>query len=187
MILNQKLNLVIPVEQSNGTTAYVHSVPISREVFERYHLVIAKTFARIFAMGLGEVAGPRVAALVMKSVAEELGQWDGPTGVEKGLIAEVRRLTNVIAPGGPIPMQEAVDKKFFTPDDQSEVENAIAFFTVACSMLRRAQLAVAQDGLVQLWGGLTTSLNCTEFAASLLTSTGTGVLKTQETASQVPY
>lgn len=185
--ITPKLNLVIPVEQG-GLVSYVHSAPLSREVFERYFLVIARTFSRIYAAGLGEVAGPRVAALMLKQVAQEMNVWDGPTGAEVGLIAEFRRLSNVIGPGGAaIPLQEAVDQKLLSPDDLSEVENALAFFMVTSAMHRRSQMEVSLDGLASLWGGLSTSLNCTEYAASLRTQTVAESTGAKVPASSVPY
>jgi hypothetical protein len=175
MQIDRKLNLVIPVERDSGETIYVHSMPLGREVFERYFLVISKAFATIYSEGLGFVAGPRVAAMLIRRVAEELKAWDGPEGVQVGLVAEMRRLSNVLAPGArgweTIPLQEAVDKGFINADDASEVENAIAFFTVASCMHRRAELRDVLEGSSKLWGAHITSLGCTEYSASLPTST----------------
>lgn len=187
MRISPQLNLVVPVEQDDGTVAYVHSTPLSREVFERYFIVISKTFAALYASGLGPIAGPRVAAMMLKKIATDAGEWDGPGGVEAGLVAEVRRLSNVVTPKGIIPMQEAVDQKFFSPRDQSEVENAVAFFIVASSMHRRSVLEATLEGLAALWGGSTTSLNSTEFAASLPTLTPAAPTGATVAASSVPH
>ena len=76
MKIDKKLNLVIPIETDDGTL-YVHSMPIRREIFDTYFLVLSKTFAAIHGEGLGEIAGPRVAALILKKIAMDTGMWEG--------------------------------------------------------------------------------------------------------------
>ena len=183
MQIDRKLNLVVPIEHSNGTKTYVHAMPISREVFERYHLEIAKTFSAIYQEGLGFVAGPRIAAMLLRRKSEEIGTWlDIPEakfiGVEHGLMAEIRRLANVLVFGTNgwemVPFQEALDKKAIDEDDASEVENALVYFTVASSMHKKTELQTVLAGASKLWGALVTQLNCTEYSASLPTSTAAG-------------
>lgn len=177
MEINRKLNFVVPIER-DGSTLYAHATPISREVFENYHLVIAKTFSKIYNEGLGFSAGPRVAAMLLKQTAIETGVWgnrqDGTAGVEAGLLGEIRRLTNVIALGpngwAPFPFAEAIAKGLVDADELSEVENAIVYFTVASAMHRKAELTAILAGAANLWGAQVTSSNTTEFAASLQTS-----------------
>lgn len=174
--VNRKLNLVIPVDTAGGAL-YVHSIPISREVFERYWLPISKAFAGIYGQGLSVMAGPRVAALMLKKVSEEAGLWEGPDGVEKGLMNEIRRLTNVAVPnrvnGGweVVPYDDVVRQKRLDPDDLSEIENALVFFICASSMHREAEIQNILTGMSLLWGAQTTSSSCTEYANSLPTST----------------
>lgn len=198
MRINEKLNLVIPIDAAAGTI-YVHSQPVSREVFEQNFMLVSKTFAAIYNDGLGSVAGPRVAAMLMRSVARDMNGFDrdgkpnpdGPgTEACNAFLAEVRRLSNVLAPsnGGyeTIPFQEAVDKKVLAPDDAAEVENAVAFFTVGSAMHRRAEMPAFLDGLTSLWGAQTSPLNCTEYGASLRTSTETESSGVTEAGSSVP-
>jgi hypothetical protein len=175
MKIDKKLNLVIPIygEDGDAPTAWVHSTPIRRETFERYHMVIAKTFASIYTEGLDFRVGPRVAMLRLREISEGMSRWEGPTGVEAGLVAEMRRLTNLIMPGleGPLPWQVAIDKGMIDPDDKSEVENAVAFFTVVSHMHRHHELKAILEGVAVIWSAQVTSLNCTEYSASLKTST----------------
>src|SRR5215831_13634119 len=103
--ISRSLNLVVPVDTEAGTI-YVHSTPISRDVFERYYLVLSKTFAQIYQEGLAAIAGPRVGFLLLRDVAQNTrgtngapNAWEGTDGVANGLINEIRRLTNVIMPG----------------------------------------------------------------------------------------
>jgi len=178
MKINKKLNLVIPVETDNGGTLYVHSTPISREVFDTYFLVLSKTFAAIHGEGLGMIAGPRVAALILKKISTDMGIWEGETGVQRGLVNEMHRLTNVLVLGErgweTVPYDEAITKELITQDDAAEVDNAVTFFIVSSAMHKRVMVEAMVAGAARLWGGQTSSLNCTEYASSLPTSIVTG-------------
>jgi len=191
MRLDKKLNLVFPVETDAGTI-YVHSTPISREVFERYFLVVSKAFAAIYGEGLQLIAGPRVAYLMLKKIAEDRGEWDGADGVHNGLIAEIRRLTNVVVSTDrgwrPIPYHIAVEHGQLDEQDVAEVEGMLCFFTCASAMHLRSQLTAILAGMTSLWGAQTTSLTCTEYAASLTTSTVTASSgATEEITLSVPF
>lgn len=187
MKLDQRLNLIIPIEQQGGTI-YVHSTPIARVAFEQFYLVIAKTFSRMYSEGLGMIGGPRVAMMLLKSSAKELGQEQS---VQEGLINEIRRLSNVVMPTPQgwttVPLQEVLDKKLISEDDVSEVENSLAFFTVASWMFPRKELNDMLAGAGQIWGAQTSLLNCTEYAASLKTSIETENTGAKAKASPVPY
>lgn len=196
MRIDNKLNFVLEIEDERGTS-YVHAEPIGRETFERYFLPISKTFAGIHGHGLNMIAGPKVASLMLKQVSVEGGWWDDwregdktVPGVKSGLLNEIRRLANVavLADGKwtTIPLQEAVTKKLLSEDDQREVENALVFFTVFSSMHKRAVLGVILEGAAALWGGQTTLLNSTDFAASLPTSIATGSSGEKATPSSTP-
>jgi len=175
MRIDRRLNLVIPLIQDEGEI-YIHSTPISREVFERYYQIISRAFTDIYIRGIGPamLAGPRTAALDIKRIAKEMNLEDD---VQSGLFNEIRRLSNVIAPSKDsgwqtYPLQEAINNKTISADDLAEVENAISFFTVASCLHRKQELKDFLDGAVSLWGAQTTLFNCTEYAASLTTSTG---------------
>ncbi len=176
MRIDKALNLVIPVETENGTV-HVHSMPISRDVFERYFLVISKTFAALYSQGLNHIAGPRVAALMLKRLAIDDGVWEGEAGVEVGLMAEIRRLTNVAVPGPngwtTVPLYDALQRGFLTQDDVLEAEGCIVFFTCISAMHKRKDVPAFLNGMCELWGAETTYSSCTELTASLLTSTAT--------------
>ncbi len=183
MEINKKLHLVIPLEQGDGSTVYAYSVPIDKIVFERYYKIFAKCFSEIYGGGLGIMSAPRVAAMIMKDAAKELGMWDGPEGAEHGLVNEIRRLTYVVAltekGWEPIPWHEAITRKLIDDEDVSEVENAIAFFTVAWHYHRRSDRMGILEGASKLWGGHLESLGYTEFCASLPTSTEDAISRTR--------
>jgi len=189
MRLDSKLNLVTEVETGEGSV-FVHSMPISREVFEKYFLTISKTFASIISEGLSFISGPRVAAMLLKKTAIDQGVWEGRDGVSNGLMAEIRRLSNVIVPSEngwqTMPFQDAIDKKVMDQEDIAEVEGLVCFFICASAMSRRNEVQGVLDRM-RLWGSLTTSLNSTAYAASLPTSTETETSTTTENTSLVPH
>lgn len=176
MKIDKSLNFVIPVDREDGTI-YVHAQPVRREVFEQYFLAISKTFAAIYGEGLGPIAGPRVAAMMLKEVSVNAGLWDGPSGVENGLMNEIRRLSNVLVPGKNgwemRPLQEALDSGLIDEDDASEVMNALVFFTVVSCMHKRTAREPILDGAGRMWGAEISSLSISDYAASLPTSTET--------------
>ena len=188
--INKKLNLVIPIYHDDGKILYVHSAPIMRETFERYFLVLSKTFAQIFTKGLGSMVGPRVAALLLKQVATELGEWEGELGVERGLLPEFRRLTNVIAPSaagwGPIPFDEARRNGLIDDEDADEVGNAICFFMLASAILRKTSLKQMLESAAEFWGASITSSNSTEFLNSLPTLDATESSGEKAIPSSIP-
>jgi hypothetical protein len=192
--VDQRLNFVIPIYRSvvvkttdpltkkdlereeEQVVGYVHSVPIRRETFERYFMALSKAYAAMYGQGLSIMAAPRVASYLLKQAAQDIGDWDGEDGVEKGLLGEINRLSSYISagPGGweSLPLETALSRKMMSDDDVEEATNAVAFFIVNSSMQRRTDLKVTLDGAARLWGAQVSSLSCTEFLASLKTSTG---------------
>jgi len=182
--INRHLNIVIPINRADETKMYVHAMPIRSEVFETYHMVLAKTFSAFAHNGLDPMSGPSVAALVMRSVAETTPRitggnwWEGPDGIggERGLFSEIRRLSNVILPvegegWKTIPLQSAFDKNMIDQEEKMEVTNLLAFFTVASLVAPRVDRQRLVLGMATIYELQTTFLNCTEFANSLKTST----------------
>ena len=189
MKIDSKLNLVTEVETENGSI-FVHSTPISREVFEKYFLTISKTFASIISEGLSFISGPRVAAMLLKKIATEQGAWDGRDGVEAGLMAEIRRLSNVIMPSSTgwqtVPFQDAISRQLLDQDDIAEVEGLICFFICASAMSRKTEIKGVLERM-RLWGSSITLLNSTAFAASLPISTETETSTPTENTLSAPH
>jgi hypothetical protein len=195
MRIDNRLNLVIPVEGKHGVI-FVHSMPISPETFDQHYLVIAKTFNAIYTGGLGATSGPRIAAKMLRDIAKRDGTWDGPLGVEAGVIKEIHRLSNVIVPDGgdasldkknrpsdpdvwrapgwkAITLHEALQRDLIAAEDREVVENALAFFTVASSMHTKGVLHEVMETVCGLWSAQISSLSSTAFSASLPTSIAT--------------
>jgi hypothetical protein len=169
--LNRKLNLVLSVDTEKGPV-HIHSAPIGREVFEDNFLVISRAFTAVYTHGLGPVTGPRVAALLLRDEAKKLNVWER---TQQSLMAEIYRLTNVIAPGDTgwetMPYDVAKKRGVLDEDAAAEVENCIVYFICASSIHLRAEMAVALEGLNTLWSAQTTSSNVTEYTKSLPIST----------------
>ena len=131
MKINRALNLVIPIDSEKGQL-YVHSTPISREIFEQHFLVISKTFASIFSQGLGAICGSRIAYLMLKQTAEDMGIWNGVSGVKAGLVNEIIRLSNVVMPSSKgwktIPLYTAIEKGNLDSETIAEIEGELIFF-----------------------------------------------------------
>lgn len=187
--IDDRLNLVIPLYRDDGAL-YVHTAPLSREVFEQHYMVIAKAFTAMTTEGLSVVAGPRVAALVLKDMAQQMGRWDGPQGVERTLMNEYVRLSNVAVPGEAgweqMPLAVALNKHLLTEDEKAEVIGAIVFFTCNSALHRKDVLEVVLNNLCDLWGTQTTSLGFTEFTGSLPTLTAGENTGATPLASSVP-
>jgi hypothetical protein len=168
--IDKKLNLVVPV-----AGGWVHAVPISYAIFEKYFLPISKAFAQVYSEGLGTLAGPRVAHLLLKKIAIEDQVWEGIEGVENGLMNEIIRLSNFISPGdhgwGTLPLYEAIRQQKLDEEEVSEVLNALVFFTLTSLMHKKDERARTFAGVMHFWRAQTTLLDSTAFLASLPTST----------------
>lgn len=194
--LDKKLNLVFPVAHGDKVT-YIHSMPIRRETFEQYFLVISKTFAAIYKEDLQLFAGPRVCALMLKQVAKETTRiggsswWEGPDGVEAGLINEIHRLTNVVCTDDTgqwitMPYEDAVLHRVLDEDDVQEVEGVLAFFTVNYAIHKREIAWGILTSAGELWGWQITSSALQEFKTSLTTSTSEDSTGETGTALSIP-
>ena len=194
MQIDRKLNLVVPVDLGT-VSGYVHAMPISREVWETYFLILAKTYAAILSEGLTVISGPPIARMLLKRVAQMSGVWEGQEGVERGLLPEIRRLCNIVMPTGQgwetLPFEAALQRNLIDADALAEAEGAIIFFICASAVLRgpqaRAKLMILLNGLQSLWGASTTSSDVTAFAASLPTSTPAENTGAKATASSIPH
>jgi hypothetical protein len=170
MKINKKLNIVIDTEHGS-----VHAMPIGYAVFEKYFEEIAATFDALYSV-VGSLAAPRVAALELRKLSQARGTWDGEEGVANGLMQEIYRLANYtyLEKGEgwkTMPLYDAIKEGKINEQEKGEVANALVFFTCASSMHREPNKVFALHSMTQYWGGQTTLLDCTEYAASLPTPT----------------
>jgi hypothetical protein len=184
MKIDRKLNLVIPIAREDGTSLWVYATPIRKEIFERYYLVLAKTFSQLARNGLDPRSGPSVAALLLRDVAmetsrdQDLNWWDGDDGVggKAGLLGEIVRLSNCLV-GTPdngwqtTPLQEALDKQLVTDEEKSEIMSLLVFFTVSWLVAPRQDRTILVEGMAAIYRLEITSSTFTEWKTSLTTPT----------------
>lgn len=182
MKIDRKLNLVIPVEREDGTSLWIYSTPIRREVFETYYLVLSKTFSSLMRNGLDPRSGPSVAALMLRDVATSTPRdvnsnwWEGDDGVggKAGLLAEIVRLSTCLvgtvdAGWQTLPLQEALDKKLVTDEERMEVMSLLCFFTVSSLVAPKQDRPVLVNGMAAIYQLEPTSLLFTDWANSFKT------------------
>jgi hypothetical protein len=181
--IDKRLNIVVPIE-TNGGVLQVHCTPLSAEAFDLHFAAIAKVFAIIHGEGYGALAGPRIAAKVLREVARASGSWEGPMGVEEGIINEIRRTSLVVKPNREkMLLHDAVQKGVLDKADVDILENTIVFFIVISAMHRPAVLTKLVEDMCLMWGAHSTSLTSTAWAASLPTSTETASTGATATAA----
>jgi hypothetical protein len=169
--LNKKLNLVMPVDTETGKI-WVHSVPISMEIFESNYMLLTKTLAYLYLNGIGPAFSPRIARRALKDVAKEMNDEED---ISINLMNEIHRITNFLMPRDghwiTVSFAEVKAKKLIDEQILSEVENAVVYFIVASAVHLKSELQMAFQGLRSNWSAETTSLNVTEYGNSLTTST----------------
>lgn len=170
MKIARNMNFVLPVETDMGQ-GYVHATPISKEVYRQHFYILSKTFSAIFSEGLGVVAGPRVAYLMLEKICQDQGIWDGASGVKNTLVNEIIRLSNLIYPvegkgWDTVPLEVAIDREVIDPD---EALGELVFFTCVSSINKPHQAKEVMEQVAGMWGSAISSLMLTEWIASLPT------------------
>jgi hypothetical protein len=192
--IDRRLFLVQSIETESGII-HIHSMPVSLEVWRNYFLILAKTYSQIFAQGLHSIAGPSVACLMLERLARIDGVWEGESGVQQGLLNEIRRLTNIVLPTGKgwetVPYEVALSRQLIDPEDIEQIEGAIVFFICASAVLRgrnqRTKLEAILMMIDHLWGARSSSLDVMAFAASLPISIPAETIGVSPTASLLPH
>ncbi|WP_332831545.1 hypothetical protein [Escherichia coli] len=170
MKIAKNLNLIIPVRTEKGN-GWIHATPISKEVFKEHFFILSKTFSAIFSEGLGVVAGPRIAFLMLERISRDSNAWEGDKGVRNTLVNEVIRLANLVYPVegkgyDTIPLDMALEREII---DLDEVAGELIFFTCVSSINSPEQAKGTMDVVNGIWSTQCSSLNLTEWIASLPT------------------
>ncbi|EFG1349092.1 hypothetical protein BR162_003977 [Escherichia coli] len=170
MKISRNLNLIIPVRTEKGN-GWVHATPISKEVFKEHFFILSKTFSAIFSEGLGVVAGPRIAFLMLARISRDSGIWDDDKGVRNTLVNEIIRLANLVYPVegkgyDTIPLDMALEREIVELDD---VAGELVFFTCVSSINTPEQTEQMMLVVSGMWNSRTSSLSLTEWIASLPT------------------
>lgn len=182
MQISRALNLVLPIPRGD-TTIYLHSMPISYEVFRANHKIISTAYFEVMREGPEYAAGvaPMVAAMALEDAGKMVAERAGGTGDGgvRSLLAEIQRLSCIIAPSDngyeTLPINVALQRGTITQEDWREVENALVFFILISAMTRRSAVETFLNMMLPMFNALTTSLNPTEYFASLPTLTPAGV------------
>ncbi|CGA88959.1 hypothetical protein [Salmonella enterica] len=170
MKISRNLNLIIPVRTEKGN-GWVHATPISKEVFKEHFFILSKTFSAIFSEGLGVVAGPRIACLMLERISSDMNIWDGEKGVRNTLVKEIIRLANLVYPAegkgyDTIPLDMALERGIVEFDD---VAGELVFFTCVSLINTPEQTEQMMLAVSGMWNSRTSSLSLTEWIASLPT------------------
>lgn len=193
MQINAALNLVFPVrsqgiekpDQSRPGKSilkrepliWAYHTPISTEIFTANYRIIAATKAAIYSKGTGYAAdvGPRIAGLLLRDFGQaDAAEWNVPDHAP-ALLADLKRLTYVLAPGKDgfeqLPVDVALARGVIDAEEWSEAESSLVFFTCSYSMAPRSQRQVYGDAVASVLQGLITSSLLLEWAKSLAVST----------------
>ncbi|MFK3810140.1 hypothetical protein ACI1VO_25245 [Escherichia coli] len=170
MKIARNLNLIIPVRTEKGN-GWIHATPISKEVFKEHFFILSKTFSAIFSEGLGVVAGPRIAFLMLERISRDSNIWEGDKGVRNTIVNEVIRLANLVYPVegkgyDTIPLDMALEREII---DLDEVAGELIFFTCVSSINSPEQAKGTMDVVNGVWSTQCSLLNLTEWIASLPT------------------
>ena len=189
MQITSDLRLTFPIKWNDAgePTVYAYHTPISRQVFELNYRLIGGTLAMLQSKSVGTNVVD-VATLALKDIGRrDAREWGLPEGlsVEDGgmavpLLAELKRLTSIIAPtpegSRSIPVDKALQANLISAEDWEEAEAALVFFTAGFSTKRRNLASVAAD-LASPLGGSITSLLPMEWIASWPTSTAAAIIE----------
>jgi hypothetical protein len=167
MKISRSMNLIVPLEMDDGKM-YVHAAPISKEIFRQHFFILSKVYAEMFGEGLGTI-GPRVAYMMLEKVAMESAVWEGEAGVKNTLVNEIIRLANLVYPAGgkgweDKPLDVAIESGLVDPD---EVLNDIVFFICICAVNKPSEARTVMESACGVWSSQITSLNVTDWTASL--------------------
>jgi hypothetical protein len=172
MRIDRDLNVVIPIPQDEGKTLYIHMVPLRYEVFEQYFLPLSKTFTSLYANGLTEMVGPKIAYLMLKQIATESGTWEE---IEKGFISECMRTSTALVLGVDgwvnMPVSSAIGSGLLSDEDVRTFLGNAVFFSCIWSIHTRSLAEATLRTMSRLWGQQITLLSATDYRTSLTTST----------------
>lgn len=170
MKIAKNLNLIIPVRTEKGN-GWIHATPISKEVFKEHFFILSKTFSAMFSEGIGIVAGPRIAYLMLERTARDMNIWDGEKGVRNTIVNEIIRLANLVYPVegkgyDTIPLDMALEREII---DLDEVAGELVFFTCVLSINTPEQAQDTMEMVNGIWSTQCSSLSLTDWIASLPT------------------
>lgn len=173
--INKRLNLVLSVERLDKSVVHVHSVPISREIYESHYTFITMVMSSMYSDDFSPATCSRIAYLRMRELGSKEENKARFGDIDKTLLAEIWRLTNVLVPGErgweTVPFYEVMERAQnqgpLDLDDVREVQNYICFFTAASwGHTSRGEREAMYDVLTR-YGALITPSDVTVHRTSL--------------------
>jgi hypothetical protein len=170
--LDKRLNLVLEVERDDKSIVYVHSSPISRNLWKTHYTFLSMSINSLYADGFPPSTCVRIIYNRMLEIAEDNKERFGD--LQKTLFAEIWRLTNVLVPSDQgfetVAFYNAMrDENILDQDNVEEVQNFICFFTAASWVhgLSRKEREAFQQLMTKGFGVQITPLPVTEFKNSI--------------------
>lgn len=161
----KRLNIAIPTNKG-----FIHSAPLSHEVFEKYFDVIAAAYSEITGGDYTNAAGAKIAYLALKRAAQKRNMWDGAEGVANGFMNELTRVTNFIESGEQgytaLPLFHAMQQGKLD-DEKEDLINALVFFNLVSMMERKGGAEILVTSLAVFYGGLATEQDVTAYMAGM--------------------
>jgi hypothetical protein len=171
-VLDKRLNLVLEVERDDKSICYIHSAPISRNLWKTHYTFLSMSINSLYADGFPPSTCARIIYNRMLEIAEQ--QKDRFGNLSKTLFPEIWRLTNVLVPTDQgfdtVSFYDAMrDPKILDQDNVEEVQNFICFFTAASWVhgLSRKEREAFQQLMTKGFGVQITSLPVTEYKSSI--------------------
>lgn len=176
MRISKNLNLVISLETESNGKIYIHSTPITKDIFEQYYFELGKVFSQCFDSSSSShmaLSAPKLAYPALKKIAMDQGNWEGNSGVKFGLINEIKRMSNILVNSEEgwktITFNMAVEKGILDEEDESEVISSLCFFTAICRVAPKDLKKTFLEAAGSLRGWVITSSDFMEFQNSLAT------------------
>ena len=169
MITND-LRVKLPI--SDTVTAY--HTPISREIYEANFRLLGETKIALIGDNVRHAyMASGDAVLYLRQCGRDMAAERGGSGDfgADALLADIKRLTLIIAPGpqgwNSVPVDVALASGFITADEWADAEAALVFFTAWMAGVSRKERLKQMSFSAQLIGGSTTSSSPAELISSL--------------------
>ena len=178
LIISNELNLVLPIryDDKGEPIIYAYHSPISTEVFTANYRILVAANAAIWQRGSNYAAAcASTANLALLDAATADAQERGIESQGPAFLAEIRRLTSVLAPAAngyeQLPVDIAITRNIIDAADYNEVEAQICFFSVGYLLMPRAARKVRCGLIASALNGLITSSPPLESIKPLVAST----------------
>lgn len=173
MKIDKKLNLVSKIERDDGSTVYLHVIPLPYEVVQENCVLLASIFGTFYST-IGGLGSPRVAAMMLKNEIQANRQNNPDQAGKPSIIDDIQRLTSVLWYDGSTwkttTLDSALKHGVLSIDEFREVEDEIVFFIVGCAIQKANLIEATVGSALKMYGGQLVSSSSMEYRDSLLKS-----------------